>query len=202
MLSVVAHRPAMISSVDVGPGLDSTPAISNMASWHRGLTTAPAAVAESGVVAVTLAICQVSVWLAVWPVVLLGTWHSRVIRRNAASRHGASMVKWAAKAALVLYCLGSYLQGVRVLVFSSIFQQPSPYGCPVFFHWYSDGVLEFKGLMFKSAVEGVILSCLFDHCLSPKPLSLCCSAGHRDQLLAWSLKHAVSDWVVMAESRI
>ena len=44
-LGAVAHRPAKMSSVDAGPGLGSTPAISNRASWHRRLTAAPTAVA-------------------------------------------------------------------------------------------------------------------------------------------------------------
>ena len=77
---------------------------------------------------------------------------------------------WGLSAGLSHCCSGSVL----FLVISTggggastLLNSPSPYGCPVLFHWYSHGVLESKGLMLKSVVKGVILSCLFDHCLIP-----------------------------------
>ena len=139
-LGAVAHRPTKMSSVDAGPGLGSTPAISNRASWHRGLTAAPAAVAESGVVAVTLAVCWVVVWLVAWPVVLLGTWHSRVNRRNSSikawSFHGPVSCQSCSDSACSVLFVFISLQGVGVLV---LFQQPKslwlPCIVPLIFPW-------------------------------------------------------------------
>ena len=139
-LGAVAHRPAKMPPVVAGHGLGSTPANDNMSTWYRALTATPAAVAESGVVAIVSPICCVIVWLT-------GGMACGDMTQQSGQKEQQQQgmeFPWSSEPLPKLFCLCAvcvlFYMGWGCL-YSLQHSSTSPYGCPVLFRLYFHGVL-------------------------------------------------------------